>query len=124
MEYFRRYNIGSEFLKKALFKQFVANLFAGFWFGNLITLLRYLQVVVWKRVKEIDEEITDRATSVSVILISQTLGWLCNPEYKLLVALSIFSKHRADAPMAACYNDIDPFHQKFSIRAHVVIGEI
>ena len=86
--------------------------------------MRYLQVVVWKRVKEINENLIDRATSVSVILITQALGLLCNPEYKLLVAVSTFSKQPASAPFSACQNDIDPFHQKISIRAHVVAGNV
>ena len=81
-------------------------------------------MVVWKRVKEINEDLIDRATFVSVILISQALGLLCNPEYKLLVALSTFSKQPASAPFTACQNDIDPFHQKFSIKAHVVAGNM
>ena len=79
-------------------------------------------MVIWKRVKEINEELTDRAISVSVVLVTQALGLLCNPEFKLLVALSIFSKQSVRAPFSACQNDIDPFHQKFSVRAHVVTG--
>ena len=118
-----RYNIGSEAVATAFFKEFVANLFAAFWFGNLVTLLRFLQVVVWKRVKEINEPLADWVISISVVLISQTLGWLCNPEYKLFVALAIFFQGPVEAPMASCYDDVDPFHQKFSIRAHVSIGE-
>ena len=119
-----RFNVSPEQVTTFFFKQFVAFLFAAFWFANLITLMRFLQVVVWKRVKEINENIIDRATSVSVILITQALGLLCNPEYKLLVAVSTFSKQPASAPFPACHNDIDPFHQKISIRAHVVAGNV
>ena len=73
--------------------------------------------------KEINEPLADRIISISVVLISQTLGWLCNPEYKLFVALAIFFQGPVEAPMAGCYDDVDPFHQKFSIRAHVSIGK-
>ena len=41
-------------------------LFAGFWFTNLVTLLRFMQVCVWKRVVEINEDLGFRIASLSV----------------------------------------------------------
>ena len=41
-------------------------LFAGFWFTNLVALMRFMQVCVWKRVVEINEDLGFRIASLSV----------------------------------------------------------
>ena len=61
-----RYNIGSAFIKVSFFKMYFGFLFAGFWFTNLVTLLRFMQVCVWKRVVEINEDLGFRIASLSV----------------------------------------------------------
>ena len=66
MHTFYRYDIGSASIKVSLFKIYFGFLFAGFWFANLVALLRFMQVCVWKRVVEINEELGFRIASISV----------------------------------------------------------
>ena len=63
---FCRYNIGSASMKVSLFKIYFGFLLAGFWFANLVALLRFMQVCVWKRVVEINEDLGFRIASLSV----------------------------------------------------------
>ena len=80
--------MGSPKVQALMFQVYIGSLFTTFWFGNLVTILRFLQVCVWKRVKEFNEELLCRATSLSVILVCGLQGCLCNPEYKLYAAIS------------------------------------
>merc|ERR1711862_185956 len=65
-----RYNVCHPFLQLIFFKLFWGNMLTTFWFGNLVIILRLVQVFVWKRVKEINEDLLNRAVSISVFSIS------------------------------------------------------
>ena len=83
-----RYKVGSPDVPALIFKVYIGSLFTTFWFGNLVTTLRFLQVCVWKRVMEINEDLLSKATTLSVLLVCGMQGCLCNPEYKLYAAIS------------------------------------
>ena len=83
-----------------------------FLFGNTVTLMRFIQVIIWKRVMEINEDLASRCINRTVVLISFFLGCLCHPEYKLYCIMSVFEGSEAEMPLAACKDDMDPLHQK------------
>ena len=85
------------------------------WYVNLVMLLRFVQVVIWRRVKEVNEGLLSRAVTITVTLVCVTLGWLTNPEYKVYAISSVYSGRVSELPMAACIDGIDPLHQKFVI---------
>ena len=47
-----------------------------------------LQVCVWKRVREIDENLAYWATTWSVLSVCSAQGLLCNPEDKVFIAIT------------------------------------
>ena len=83
-----RYNIGPPSLQAAAFRVYISLVFAIFWLANAVTALRFLQVCVWKRVKEFNEDLLHRAITRVVLLVCGVQGCLCNPEYKLFAAIS------------------------------------
>ena len=94
------------------FKAYFGFTFAMFWFGHAVTFTRFLQAVVWKRVMEVNEELTSAVVERSIILICVSLGLICHPEYKLFAVISVLKGIQVDLPLAACINGIDPLHQK------------
>ena len=90
----------------------IAASYAMFWFGNTVTLVRFLQAVVWRRVMEINEDLASRMVNRSVILACAMLGLFCNPEFKLHATISILQGRQVEMPLAACTDGIDPLHQK------------
>ena len=46
------------------------------------------QVCVWKRVREIDENLAYWATTWSVLSVCSAQGLLCNPEDKVFIAIT------------------------------------
>ena len=91
------------------------------WYVNLVMLLRFVQVVIWRRVKEVNEGLLSRAVTITVTLVCVTLGWLTNPEYKVYAISSVYSGRVSELPMAACIDGIDPLHQKFVIKANICL---
>ena len=107
--------MGATSLKELAFKVYVVWTCSMYWFVNLTTLLRFLQVVVWKRVVEINEDLVTRAINMSVALICITLGGLCHGDYKQYIAMSIFSGEPVEAPLTACIDSKEPHHQKYPL---------
>ena len=99
-------------MKVLLFKTYMGSTFAAFLFANNVTLIRFAQVIVWKRVMEINEDLASSCINRTVIGIGFMLGCLCHPEYKLFGIMSVFEGSEAEMPLAACKDDIDPLHQK------------
>ena len=95
-----------------MFKFYIGSLFAAMFYANTVTFVRFAQVVVWKRVMEINEDLASRCINRTVVLISFFLGCLCHPEYKLYCIMSVFEGSEAEMPLAACKDDMDPLHQK------------
>ena len=83
-----------------------------FTFINLNTIIKFVQVCVWKRVMEINEELASRCLNISVICVNLFLGLMCHPEYKQYAIISVFGNKLVAMPLAACKDDIDPLHQK------------
>ena len=81
-------------------------------FANTITLIRFFQVIIWKKVMEINEDLAARCINRTIFGMSIVLGFLCHPEYKLYGILSVFEGSEAEMPLEACKDDIDPLHQK------------
>ena len=77
---------------------------------DIIAIIRFLQVCVWKRVIEINEELASRCLNRSLIAINLCLGLLCRPDYNIHAIMSVFSDDDVEMPMAACKDDIDPLH--------------
>ena len=98
---FCRYNIGSATIKVGLFKIYFGFLLAGFWFANLVALLRFMQVCVWKRVMEINEDLASRCLNLSVICMNLFLGLMCHPEYKQYAIISVFGNKLVAMPVVA-----------------------
>ena len=84
-----------------------------FWFGNIVTLLRFLQAVVWRRVMEINEDLASTMINRSVILACAVLALFSNPEFKTFGTMSISHGKRMELPLAACIDGTDPLHQKY-----------
>ena len=87
-------------------------LFSTYLFANIVTSIRFVQVVVWKKVMEIDEDLAACCINRTVFGMSIILGLLCHPEYKLYGIISGLEGSEAEMPLAACKDDIDPLHQK------------
>ena len=94
------------------FKMYIGSTYAMFWFGNIWTLTRFVQAVIWKRVMELNEDLISAVVNRSIILVCVCLGLLCHPEYKLFGIISVLKKTSVDMPLSACKDDIDPLHQK------------
>ena len=88
--------MGSTHVKTAFFKLYLAAAYSMFSYINLNTIGKFVQVVVWKRVMEINEELASRCLNVSVISINLFLGLLCHPEYKQYAIISVFSDKMGD----------------------------
>ena len=99
-------------IKVWLFKVYIGNLLGSFLFANTVTLIRFVQVIIWKKVMEVNEDLAARCINRTVFGMSIVLGFLCHPEYKLYGILSVFEGSEAEMPLAACKDDIDPLHQK------------
>ena len=95
-----------------LFKEYFGSLLACFLFANTVTLIRFVQVIIWKKVMEVNEDLAARCINRTVFAMSIVLGLLCHPEYKLYGILSGLEGSEAEMPLAACKDDIDPLHQK------------
>ena len=87
-------------------------LFATYLFANIVTSIRFVQVVVWKKVMDIDEDLAACCINRTVFGMTLLLGALCHPEYKLYGIISVFEGWGAEMPLGACKDDIDPLHQK------------
>ena len=87
-------------------------LFSTYLFANIVTSIRFVQVVVWKKVMDIDEDLAACCINRTVFGMSIILGLLCHPEYKLYGIISGLEGSEAEMPLAACKDDIDPLHQK------------
>ena len=107
-----RYNISTAMLKVAMFKFYIGTWFALMFYANTVTFVRFSQVVVWKRVMEINENLACRAINRAVIIMGYSLGWLCHPEFKFYGIMSVIQGYQADMHLSACKDDIDPLHQK------------
>ena len=79
---------------------------------NIITLVRFLQAVVWKRVMEINEDLVSKVVNISVVLVCGALALMSNPKFKLYAVISAFSGTAVELPLAACYDGIDPLHHE------------
>ena len=90
----------------------VGSSYAMFWYLQAVMFLRILQVVIWKRVMEINEDLVSSVTSRSIFTIWICLTVLCHPEDKLYGVISVFKDQRVQVPLAACKDAIDPLHQK------------
>ena len=99
-------------LKAWLFKIYIGNVMAIFLFANMVTLIRFFQVIIWKKVMEVNEDLAACCINRTVFGMSTALGFLCHPEYKFYGILSVFESSEAEMPLAACKDDIDPLHQK------------
>ena len=86
--FFSRYNVGPTYYKTWFFKLYFGSLFSVFWFATLVAVLRFLQVCVWKRVKEFNEELLSRMISLSMMAVCGLQGALTNPEFKLFAIVS------------------------------------
>ena len=91
---------------------YIGSTYAMFTYANLSTIIRFVQVVVWKRVMEIDEELASAVINRSVVGVCFLLGCLCHPEFKLYGIISVLSNLPTEMPLASCKDDIDPLHQK------------
>ena len=99
-------------MKAWLFKIYIGNALAILLFANTFTLIRFFQVIIWKKVMEINEDLAARCINRTIFGMSIVLGFLCHPEYKLYGIISAFEGSEAEMPLAACKDDIDPLHQK------------
>ena len=104
--------MGPTQLKTAFFKMYIGNIYAVLMYTDVIAIIRFVQVCVWKRVMEINEDLAEKCLNKSVIGVNLFLGLLCHPEYKQYAIISVFSGKMAEMPLAACKDDIDPLHQK------------
>ena len=107
-----RFNLGSAVFQATFFKMYIGSTYAMFTYANLSTIIRFVQVVVWKRVMEIDEELASAVINRSVVGVCFLLGCLCHPEFKLYGIISVLSNLPTEMPLASCKDDIDPLHQK------------
>ena len=99
-------------MKAWLFKIYFGNALAILLFANTFTLIRFFQVIIWKKVMEINEDLAARCINRTIFGMSIVLGFLCHPEYKLYGILSVFEGSEAEMPLVACKDNIDPLHQK------------
>ena len=76
---FYRYNVWSTAFKTLLFKLYFGAAFATFTFANLTSIIRFVQVVIWKRVMEINEELASAVINRSVAIVCLSVGLLCHP---------------------------------------------
>ena len=105
--------MGPTQLKTALVKTYLGSIYAMLMYIDVIAIIRFLQVCVWKRVMEINEELTSRCLNRSLIGINFFLGMLCHPDYKIHTFIFMFSGENVEMPQAACKDDIDPFDNKY-----------
>ena len=107
-----RWRIGTAAFQAVFFKMYIGCTYAAFTFANLSTIVRFVQVVIWKRVMEIDEELAAAVINRSVVCVCFLLGSLCHPEFKLYGIISVLSNSSIEMPLASCKDGIDPLHQK------------
>ena len=77
--FFFRYDVWSTKLKTLIFKLYFGAAFATFTFANLTSIIRFVQVVIWKRVMEINEELASAVINRSVAIVCLSVGLLCHP---------------------------------------------
>ena len=77
--FFFRYDVWSTTLKTLIFKLYFGAAFATFTFANLTSIIRFVQVVIWKRVMEINEELASAVINRSVVIVCLSVGLLCHP---------------------------------------------
>ena len=104
--------MGPAWLQAFLYKVFFASIFGFLWYLEVVMLLRLLQVVVWKRVMEVNEELISRIVDRIVVLMWISVTVTTHPEDKMFGAISVFKNTTIEMPLTACLEAIDPFHQK------------
>ena len=104
-----RYSVGLTFLKVATAKASFTCYLAAFWFINLVNILRFMQVVVWKRVVEINEDLVNFGVIISMALICFTIGWLVALTKRFYLHLSTFSGVKVEVPLESCIDSPYPF---------------
>ena len=82
------------------------------WFANAITSLRYIQVVIWKRVREINEELTMRAIGISFYCMAGVLTFATSFDKEYYETLSQFSNTTVEVPMSICQYGTVLFDQR------------
>ena len=79
----------------------------------LSTVWLFLQVVVWKRVMEINEELASTCINRALLCMGLSLTWLCHPEPKTLAVMAVFGESHSDTPLNACKSSTDPLDQRW-----------
>ena len=74
--YFFRYDLGSGLVFKVLIYIRKSLVLATIGFTNSIFILRFIQVIVWKRVLEFDEDLLNRIISTTIFTCSAALAFL------------------------------------------------
>ena len=103
-----RYNLGSLMVYKIVWKIHMVFMLNQGWLINLHTVLRYFQVVIWKRIREINEDLSTRIILITFYTVAAALAWTVDFGNHFFHFVSISSNQTIQVPLALCSKSFDP----------------
>jgi len=117
-----RYGLANEMVLEILFFFFLTFLQPAFWFINIHTALRYLQVKVWKRAREINEDVAMRIIVFSVYGMCACLAFITRFDPDLYSAMAAFwQAEKVQMPLQHCLDNQDPFTFRLVMSVTIVL---
>ena len=103
-----RFGIGNALFHMVAVKICLMFVVAAIWFVNVNTALRYVQVVIWQRVKEINEEVVIRAITRMIYCMSSCLMFCSNISRDHYTKVFLYMKRMDRQSMTHCQEPFDP----------------
>ena len=114
-----RYDLANVHVYMALVRCYMVLTIAAIIFVETSVALRYLQIFVWERVKDINEKLAIKAISRSILLVSAGLGCCLNMNHLWYTNILTFSKQNLsnfEIPLHNCLlsnpNHYDPMNTR------------
>ena len=118
-----RYDVGNLQLRQLAFSTCVYSVLTGLGFINIHTGLRYLQIVVWKRVKEINEDLAVRGLVLSNYAMCLLMTFSLNFGQPFFMGILPFrqGQHSIAVPNGDCMTYYHPFRFRYCVHSKPMI---
>ena len=80
---------------------------AGMLMTNCIVLLRFYQVVIWKRVKEFNESFLEFAVTATIVSMCLVTGLICKPAGQISSSIIKYFSSQS-AAVTSCADELNP----------------
>ena len=111
--FYNRYDLGNGTIYYPMIDTINSLAIATILFTNCIVLLRFCQVVIWKRVLEFDEDLLDFVITVTILSISMAISFVCKSGTLSDQVVADFSTSlKETTPFRSCADKLNPLEIK------------